>query len=248
MAKQNGLGQNFYVAGYNVSGDVGSIETASSPRQVLPVTGIDKSAVERIYGRRDGMLNWSCYFNPAAGQAHPALSGLPTADSQVMWATGTAIGDPVAAMVAKQLNYDGTRSDNGGYTFRVNTEANAFGMEWGRMASAGVASQSGAGSLTSYDWGAATSFGLQAYLQVFSFTGTSITVTLEESSDNGAGDAWAAVTGGAFSAVSAARQHQRIQTTRALAVERYLRVTTTGTFSAATFAVCVVRNELEVLF
>lgn len=248
MAKQAGLAQAFYVGGYNISGDVGSVDSTAITRQVLPATGIDKTSMERIVGRKDGSISWMTYFNTAAGQQHAALSGLPRTDTQIIYASGTSIGATAAAAVAKQMNYDVAMADNGAFTVKVEAQANSYGLEWGRLMTAGVASQSGAGSLTSYDGGAATSFGLQAYLQVFSFTGTSITVTLEESSDNGVGDAWAAVTGGAFSAVSAARQHQRIQTSRGLTVERYLRVTTTGTFSAATFAVVVVRNATEVLF
>lgn len=173
---------------------------------------------------------------------------MPTTDIQTIWATGTTIGDPAAAMVAKQVTYSPSRAADGAFTFKVDAVANSYGLEWGRMASAGVASQSSAGSLSAYDWAAATDFGIQVYLQVFSFTGTSITVKIQESSDNGVGDSWADVVGGGFTAVSAARQHQRIQTARGLTVERYLRVTSTGTFSACTFAVVVVRNKAAVNF
>jgi len=89
-------------------------------------------------------------------------------------------------------------------------------------------------------WATYRSQGLVAYLQVFSFSGTSVTATIQESSNNGAGDAFAAVTGGAFTAVSAAPATQRIATATNLAVERYLRVALTGTYSSAVLAIVVI--------
>ena len=109
----------------------------------------------------------------------------------------------------------------------------------------------GAANGSSLDLGTgSTAFGLQAYLQVLSFTGTDATITIQESSDNGAGDAWAAVTGGAFTQVTAGPVVERIQTARDQTVERYLRVatTTTGGFSDLQFVVAVHRPNVEVLF
>ena len=78
-------------------------------------------------------------------------------------------------------------------------------------------------------------------------TGTNATFTIQSSSDDGAGDAFAAVTGGAFTQVTGVGW-ERIQTARALAIERYLRVAVTGTFTSVTFAVIVVRNPVTVNF
>src|SRR6266540_1571321 len=141
MPKSTGLGDNLYVAGVDVSGDISAIDSASGGNSPLEVTGIDKSA------------------------------------------------------------YNGT----------------------------GV------------DAGASSAFGLQAYLQVFAFTGTSVTVKLQESSDNAVGDPYADVVGGAFTAATGITS-QRIETTRSLTVKRYLRVVTTGVFSNAVFAVMVAKN------
>jgi hypothetical protein len=97
------------------------------------------------------------------------------------------------------------------------------------------------------DNGAATAFGLQAYLHVTAFTGTNATFAIQSSSDNGAGDAWAAVTGATFTANTGVGW-ERIQTARDASIERYLRVAATGTFSSVTFAVVVVRNAVTVNF
>ncbi|MDX3643224.1 hypothetical protein, partial [Streptomyces sp. MB09-02B] len=70
MAKQSGLGQAFYLGGYNLSGDTGSgDDIGCGLAGTQDVTGIDKSAYERIGLLRDGRLNWTSFFNPATAQA-----------------------------------------------------------------------------------------------------------------------------------------------------------------------------------
>lgn len=247
MAKSSGLGDNFYLAGYDLSGDIGSIEGGGGPTP-LEVTGIDKSAFERIGGLRDGKLNWSAWFNDAAGQAHPRLSSLPTADVIATYCRGTTLGNPAACLVAKQINYDGKRGNDGSFTLDVEAMANAYGLEWGKQGTAGKRTDTTATNGTGVDFGTgSTSFGLQAYLQVFSFTGTSVTVKIQQSSDNGSGDAFADVTGGAFTAATGITS-QRIATATNLTVERYLRVVTTGTFSNAVFSVVICRNDTAPAF
>lgn len=248
MAKQSGLGAAFYVDGYDLSGDIGSLGRINSARAVNEVPGIDVSAMERLHAHRDGGMEWTAWFNDAAGQAHPALSTLPTTDRQAMYCHRATAGAPAAACVAKQLSYDGSRGTDASFSFTVTAESNGYGVEWGRLMTAGKRTDTAATNGSSVDFGTgSTAFGLQAYLQVFSFTGTSVTVKLQESSDNGAGDAFADVTGGAFTAATA-RGAQRIQTGRTQTVERYLRVVTTGTFTSAVFAVMVVRNSVSAVF
>src|SRR6266542_2840605 len=104
MAKQSGLGSNLYVAGNDLSGDAGSVDTISTPIGVLDVTAIDKSAFERIGGLRDGSIEFTSFYNPTS--EHPVLSALPTADVLVTVAIGTAIGNAAACLVGKQINYD----------------------------------------------------------------------------------------------------------------------------------------------
>jgi hypothetical protein len=258
MTKKSGLAQNFYLGGYNLSGDTGAgNEIGGGLAGTQDVTGIDKSAYERVGLLRDGRLSWTSFFNPETAaddpgvtedRAHLVLSSLPTTDRHMMWATGTAIGSPAACMVGKQIDYNPTRGADGSLTISVSGQANAYGLEWGDLLTAGVRTDTTATDGTSLDLGTgSTDFGLQAYLHVFAVTGTSVTVKLQESSDNGAGDAWVDVTGGGFTAATGITA-QRIQTARDQTVERYLRVVTTGTFTDAQFAVAVIRNGSEVQF
>src|SRR5678816_3149531 len=119
MAKQTGLGDGFLVGAFDFSGDIQSLGSVSGGNSPLTTTGINKSAMERLGGVRDGKMDISTYFNPAGLGAgiSPIMQALPTTDVQFLYARGTAIGSPAAAMIAKQTNYDGTRGDDGSYTF-----------------------------------------------------------------------------------------------------------------------------------
>ncbi|MFC5834654.1 hypothetical protein [Nonomuraea insulae] len=247
MPKQSGLGDRLLVAGYDLSGDINSLGRIGGGHAPLEVTGIDKSAMERIGGLRDGAIEFTSYFNPSTDRAHDRFSALPAANQVVTYLRGTTLGNAAAAMVAKQINYDGSRGDAGEFTFEVQALANGYGLEWGTQLTAGVRSDTDETEGTSYDFGEATSFGVQAYLHVTAFTGTSVTVKLQESDDDGDSDSWADVTGGGFTAATGVAS-QRIATAGNQAVEQYLRVVTTGTFSSASFVVVVVKNELAVTF
>lgn len=251
MAKQSGLGDNFYLGGYDLSNDTASLDEIGGGPVLLDVTGIDKSAYERIGGLRDGRIEWTSHFNDGTGLngTHNRLATLPTTDRQLMYFRGTTLGNPAACLVAKQLNYDPSRADDGRITIKVRAEANGYGIEWGNSLTAGKRSDTAATNGTSVDFGTgSTTFGAQFYLQVFSFTGTDITIKVQESSDNGAGDAFADVTGGSFTQVTSAPTVERLETARSQTVERYLRVVTTGTFSECTFAVVAVRNDTSTVF
>ncbi|HET6286353.1 MAG TPA: hypothetical protein VFG15_06345 [Amycolatopsis sp.] len=258
MAKQSGLGGALWISGYDVSGDIQQFTTAS-PAQTHDVTGIDKAAMERILGQRDGSIDMTTFFNPseiAGDSIHQRLSPLPTADQLVTAIpVAVALGGPAASLVAKQLNYDMKRAQSGEVLFEMSAQSNGYGIEWGKLLTAGVRTDTAATNGPGVDMGdgsgpgftGPSNFGLQAYLHMFEFTGTSVTVKLQESADNGVGDAWADVAGGSFAAATGVT-FQRIVTAGNLTVEKYLRVVTSGTFSNAKFAVIVNRNDVATVF
>lgn len=250
MTKQSGLGDNFYLDGYDLSGDVCSLSGVSTPVAVLPQTGIDKSAMERCHSTKDGAMTVKTWFNTAAGQQHPVMRNPAATDRHAMYCRGTSIGSPAACLVAKQTKYDFERGEDGSLVFETEVLANAYGLEWGHLLTAGKRTDTGATSGSSNDFAGSTAFGLQAYLHVFSFSGTDVTIRIQESSDNGSGDPFANVTGGAFTQVTAGPTKERIATAAGLTVERYLRVitATTGGFSSLVFAVAVVKNKVSTVF
>jgi hypothetical protein len=244
VAKQSGLGANFYVGGYNISGDVGSLGSISGGNAPLEVTAIDKSAFERIGGLRNGTIEFSTFYNTAALQEHVALKGLLTTDRTVTYAQGTTIGDPAACMTAKQINYDFTRAADGSLTTAVQAQSNGYGLEWGIQLTAGVRTDTGATNGASVDTTGSLSFGIQAYLQVFAFSGTDITFTVQDSAND---STFATITGlGSFTQVTAGPTTERIASTNTTTVRRYLRLatTTSGGFSSCSFSVVFVKNEI----
>lgn len=245
MAKTTGLGDAFFVDGVDLSGDVGSLSRIAGGNTPLEVTGINKFGFERIGGVRDGGIEWSSWFNPTG--AHAELSTLPRGDRVVSYFRGTTRGSQAAAITAKQVNYDPTRNADGSLTIAVQALANKSGLEWGRQLTAGVESRSAAGALAGVGHAGSTSFGLQAYLHVFAFTGTSATVAIQHSNDDGAVDPYADVSGAVFTAATAAGA-ERVETARNLTVKRWLRVNVTGTFTALDLAVLAVKNDVSVVF
>ena len=179
MAKQGGLGDNCYVGGFDLSGDIGSLSRIGGGPALKEVTGINKSAIERLGLLRDGEISFQSWFNPTTAASHDRLSNLPTTDTQVLYMRGTAVGSPGAALLAKQVNYDGNREADGSLSFAVQAVGNGYGLEWGHQLTAGLRTDTAATNGTSIDTGAYPAFGAQAYLQVTAFTGTSVTVTIQ---------------------------------------------------------------------
>lgn len=247
MSKQSGLGMNLYVGGNNLSGDTSNLPNIGGGPAALDVTAIDKSGFERIGGQRSGQINWVSFFNPTG--AHPVLSALPTADVGVMATIGTSIGSPAACEIAKQIGYNPTRAANGMFTFQVDTQSNGYGIEWGRLLTAGRRTDTAATNGTAWDdTTVSTAFGWQAYLHAFAFTGTDATVKIQDSADN---SSFADLSGAAFTQItSGTPQAQRLAGGSTATVRRYLRVSTvtTGGFSSLTFAVTFVRNRVSVSF
>lgn len=251
VGKQTGLGDNLYVAGYDVSGDIGSLSRIGGGPAAQEMTGIDKLGFERVGGLRDGSIEFTSFFNPSSNQEHARFKLLPRTDVNCLYCRGTTLGNRSAVVIAKQINYDPSRGADGSLSMGIQMMGNGYGLEWGRLLTAGKRTDGGAAAGTSVDFGVgSTSFGLQAHLQVFAFTGTDATIKVQSSTDNGVGDAFADVTGGGFASVTTGPQAQRIQTTRNLTVERYLRVTTTTTsgFTNLVFAVMVNRNDVSTIF
>lgn len=244
MAKTSGLGDDALIAGYHIGGDIQQLSVRGGPA-LLEVTDITQSAKSRLGGLRDGGMEFTSYHDPAAGQSHAAFSSLPRTDVIATYLRGQAIGNPAACCNAKQLNYDPTRAAAGELTFKITGDGDGYGLEWGIQLTAGVRTDTTATNGASYDTGASAAFGAQAYLQAVAVTGTSYTVTIQDSADN---SSWANVTGLSFAAVSSVPQAQRISIANNATVRRYVRAITTGTFTVATFQVTLVKNTLTVVF
>lgn len=239
MAKSSGLGDHCAFGGYLVGGDVQDISMHGGPA-ALDVTDITQFGHARLGGLRDGGMSVSAFMNPSAGQEHAAFSPLLLTDSVMTYLRGQLIGNPACSQNSKQVNYDPTRAADGMLTEKVEAQANAYGQEWGVQLTPGPRTDTTATPGTSWDTGGSLSFGAQLYVHLTAFTGTSVTVTLQDSADN---SSFSPVTGMATSALTAIGA-VRLATINTATIRRYVRVATSGTFSSATFIANLVKNQL----
>ena len=238
MAKGNGLGQQFYYQGYDLSGDVGSFNEISSPRTTLEATGINKSAVERLMGKVDGIIDFSGFFNKASEAQHDALNNLPTTDVIALWAEGEAVGDSAVGLVGKQENYQLQRGEDGSLEHQCRVVGNGVAPMYGEMLSAGKDVSASAAAETSKDDAASSANGLEGILEIFDIDSGTPTVVLQDSPDN---SAWATLI--SFTAVASGSEPTAERKTVSGTVDRYLRLNITGTYTNLDFAFAYRRGE-----
>ncbi len=241
MSKSTGLGDQLFFDGYDIGADINSISSIATPRATLPFTAITQSAMAREYGERDGSAEFTSYLNPEAARAHDALSPLPTSDVHVMYLRGQSLGGAAIGMIGKQIDYAPNRGDDGSLLISSSVQANGFGLDWGLQLTTGKQTDASATDSASIDTGASASFGFQAYLQVFSIGSGSADIVIEDSADD---SNFAEINNGAsFTSVSG-RTAERIQSASDTeTVRRYIRVSTTGTFTDLVFAVIINKNK-----
>lgn len=243
--KLTGLGSNFYVGGYDLSGDVNALNSISTPVTTLDVTGINKYAMERRAAIADGSMSFTTILNIDAGQEQKVLSAMPRTDTVGAFYAGTAIGNASASINAKQVSYGPNRGNDGSYVSTTEIQANSYGLDWGVQLTAGKRTDTAATNGTGYDNGAATTFGCQVYFQVFSFTGTDATLTVQSSSASN----FSSPQTEASYTVSTVPAAIRVAGSNS-SVNRYWRVisSTTGGFTSLTFAAMVTINKAAVKF
>ena len=238
FSKTGGLGDNFYIGGYDLSGDIASLDQISGPMTPFDVTPINASANVRIGGLRSGDLQFTSFFDAAAGQEHVALSTLPTTDVIATYCRGTVLQNPAACIHGRQINYDPTRDNTGNLTLKVEVQSDSYGLEWGEQLTAGLRTDGSATVGSAITDTAASNYGGQAYFQLVSFTGTSVTIDIQSATSSGGSYSSTGLTTTAMNAVGS----QRLATANNLTINQYLKVVTTGTFSNAVFNVVFIRN------
>jgi len=235
VAKKSGLTQQMYVGGFDLSNDVGTLDLGS-PRTTLEVTGIDKSAIERLLAQADGAIAFTPYFNDATGQEHLALRGLARTDVEVLVAlAGGAKGSVSAIMTAKQANYDWTRAADGSFTGQVTTQASGVTPEYGTILLA-KATISSTGNSASENNGGSSSAGLAGMIHLTAFSGTDYTATIQDSTNDSC-----FCTLKAFAQITAVNKAERV--TVSGTVNQYLRVNHGGTFNSVDVVIATRRGE-----
>lgn len=120
MAKENGLGwttcavDNAAGSAQNIRNDVTNLAMAT-PRAVQDVTGLDKSAIERILNLADASGTLNGVFNDASNLSHAVLSTISSA-SAIRTVTQTISGQTLA-IEAVVTDYALTRAQSGDFTW-----------------------------------------------------------------------------------------------------------------------------------
>lgn len=242
MGKQGGLGANFYVAGFDLSGDTNDIKNITGGPKLWDVTDVTQFAHARLGLQRNGDVAWTSFFDPAPGQEHAWASSLPLTD-QLCTAFMPPLlpGSPAAGCQSLLVGYETKRSASGELTVDFSVQSDGFGVEWGKALTGGKRTDSAATVGPFFDNGAAFTFGGQAYFQVFAFSGTSAVIDIQSATTSGGSYA---TTGLTSSSITAAPFAQRVQVPNNTTINEFLKVVTTGTFTNLVFAVMVNVNPI----
>ncbi len=122
MAKQSGLGwttcsvDNSSGAVKAIINDVTNLQI-STPRGVQDVTGLDKSAYERILLLADASITLNGVFNPAADASHDVFSTVTS--TSVARTTTLTIASKTLATELLYTDYSLTRAQTGEFTWEV---------------------------------------------------------------------------------------------------------------------------------
>ncbi len=248
MAKRSGIGQQFYFHGVDMSGDVGSLSSMSTPRGTQDITGIDKNAHEFILTQSDGSFAWECFFNKEAGGTHLTLGALPSTDVHIMWMVGETLGDRTFCAIVKEIDYAPARNADGSLNISVTAQLSAGSPgDWCRMLASKTthASESDETGHLVDSGGSQTSQGGVGYLQHFSAASGTVEYDLEDSLNSADGDDGDWVNLGAFEDVATpyTATAQRLEVTGD--VEKYVRISTNGTFTTAVFAAAFRRGTAQ---
>lgn len=122
MAKETGLGWTTLsvddAAGVvqAIKNDVHNFEFAT-PRGVQDVTGVDKSAMERLLLLADFSITLNGTFNPAAGASHAVLKTVPS--SSVNRTVSLVVSGQTLSNECLFTDYNLTRADSGALTWQA---------------------------------------------------------------------------------------------------------------------------------
>lgn len=126
MAKTTGLGATVVVddaggTARTISNDVTNFQFAT-PRAVQDVTGVDKSAMERLLLLADFSVTLNGVFNPASNQQHDVFKTVPSVSSAVtrtVTLKPTSGSTPALSNECMFSDYQISRPNNGELTWQA---------------------------------------------------------------------------------------------------------------------------------
>jgi hypothetical protein len=121
-------------SGNDISSDITSFDV-STPRGTQDITGLDKSAVERILLLADGKVTLNGVFNSASNKSHDTFKTVPTQSGSGTGSTRTVVivypGPKTLTMEVVLTDYQINRAADGSLTWSVPGElANGTAPAW----------------------------------------------------------------------------------------------------------------------
>lgn len=89
----------------------------STPRAVQDITGLDKSAMERLLLLADASVTFNGVFNPASNMSHDVFKTVPS--TSVNRTVTLTVSAKTLAMEMLPTDYALTRGNDGAFTFSV---------------------------------------------------------------------------------------------------------------------------------
>lgn len=230
-----------YLDQYNVSGDYNAFD-GDYAQENIDVTCFSDAGPRRLVGNYDvkaSLLGFLDVADLANDEWVFALLGnagdryLAKVFANSIPATIPAEGSLVYDDIVRIVSTPRSAKLGGALMFNIETEGGGGSYRGKVLRSAAV---TGTGNGTGQNLGATTApQQLRVTYRVLAFVGTDITFTIQESSDNGGGDAYANVTGLAetFTAVGVATDSIIISS------EAWKRVVISGTFTSATVLITI---------
>lgn len=231
MAFSGGYNTRFMLAGYDLSTYLNQA-SKSGTTDALDTSTFGSQWRSAIPGLKAGQMSVRGFSDNSAGAVTAVLGSCFASNNKIV--TSFDIGDTFGnlgwAMSALETDYGITSPVDGVTQIEASFTSNT-GFD-PVISLRALAAATGTGNGSTYDNGGATSNGGAGYLQLTSFSGTNITVSINHSTDNFSANDVQLL---AFAQVTAANSAERVAFTGTC--NRYRRIVIAGTFTSVTFQV-----------
>lgn len=226
MGKLSSARTRAYLDEFDVSGSINSVDLGLK-QVIIPVTCFSDDGPKKIVGNYDHQFAWTGFGDFVAGgfDAQAFNDFRTDEDHYLSTIFGTTEGSPGYDDFVRVMDQVRSGQVDGAQLLNINGEGSG-GRSRTTLLRAGVIT---AGNGTGRNVGVTTLGKVtRVIFRVLAFTGTSVTLKIQGSSDDGAGDAYADIAGLTSGALTAAGV---VAVTTTAALEAWRRVVASGTFS-----------------